>query len=65
MAIIPLAMQLLPLVPGLIDSAVKIVDALKSDPATPADAKAELEQVSANLKLAVERVKNAPLPTAG
>lgn len=62
MAFIPIALQLLPLIPGLVDNALKIVDAVKSDPATPADVKESLEEVSRHLDDAVARVKAVRLP---
>lgn len=63
MAFLPLALQLLPLIPALIDNAIKIANAIRHDPMTPEDVKAELDALEARLLEVVERVKNAPLPT--
>lgn len=62
MAFIPLALTLLPLIPGLIDNAIKIVNAVRQDPMTPEEAKAELDAAAARLEEVLVRVKNAPLP---
>lgn len=62
MAMIPIALQLLPLIPSLIDNALKVVDAVRQDPATPEEAKADLAAVSDRLNAIVERVKLVRLP---
>ena len=62
MAFIPLALQLLPLVPALINGVDQIIRTIRADPATPADTKAQLDALSAKLAAAVEHVANAPEP---
>ena len=61
-AILPLAIQLLPLIPGLISSAMEVVRIVKADPTTPADVKKELDELEARLNFALGRVQSAPLP---
>lgn len=62
MAFIPLALTLLPLIPSLIDNAIKIVNAVRHDPMTPEQAKAELDAAAARLEETLVRVKNVKLP---
>ena len=63
MAFIPIALQLLPLIPGMVEGLFKIVEVVRADPSTPAEAKAELDGLSERLAACVEKVKHAPLPT--
>lgn len=60
-AIIPVALQLLPMIPSLIDNALKIVEVLRGDPATPEEARATLDELSVKLAGIVERVRQVPL----
>lgn len=62
MALVPLALSLLPIIPGLIRDVLKIVDVVRGDPMTPAEVKAQLDQIAVDLAAVVERVKAAPLP---
>ena len=66
MAWIPLALQVLPLVPDLINSGIKIADALMQDPAVSDDEKAalkaKLDEVAARLNELVDRVKASKFP---
>ena len=65
MAFVPLALALLPLVPQLIDSAMKIVQAARSDPATPEEMKGTLDALDARLtetSAAVAAVRFRELP---
>lgn len=63
-AVLPIVLQLAPLVPGLIDMALKIVEAVKSDPQTPEEVRAQLDDIASHLDAAVKAVKDAPLPKA-
>ena len=66
MSWIPLTLQLLPLIPGLIDSGIKIADAVMQDPATTDDDKkvleAQLDELSKRLELVVARVRASRFP---
>lgn len=55
-------MSILPLIPGLVRDAMKIVDAIKGDPETPEEAKRKVEAVEAELREVLQRVADAPLP---
>lgn len=59
----PLALALIPLLPGLVSSIVNIIDAAKDDPATPEEAKAKLDAISADLKALVAKVQAVELPS--
>ena len=45
----PLALVLLPLLPGLIANINDFITAIKNDPATPAEVKAQLDELSDRL----------------
>ena len=62
MAFIPIAIQLLPLIPGLIESVVKVVETIAGAPETPEETRAELTAVSERLREVLEKVKQARLP---
>ena len=64
MAIIPLAVALLPLIPQAVRVITAIVDAIMDRGDTPEEVKAQLETLSADLKAAVSRGRAAPLPDA-
>ena len=59
---IAMILPLLQMLPGLVDGGMKIVQALRDDPGTPADVQAELEEISKRLDAIVEKVKNVRLP---
>lgn len=44
-----LAAMLIPLIPGLIQSVMSIIDTIRDHPSTPDAAKAQLDQISAQL----------------
>ena len=54
---------LLPLIPGLIDVVLKLISAVRSDPATAAEDHARLDALSAKLTQVVEDVKQVRLPS--
>ena len=56
MAMIPLAVALLPLLPPLVQGILDIIDRVKDDPATPADAKAQLDAISDQLDVLAVQV---------
>lgn len=56
------ALQILPLIPGLLDSTFKIIQAVRDDPATPEAAKIELAELGARLDDIVVRVKALQWP---
>ena len=66
MAWIPLALQVLPLIPGFIESGVKLADAVMSDPAVSPEDKAALAEDlrSLNLRLQglIDRVRASHFP---
>lgn len=62
---IPLAVQLIPLIPSLLAGILDIVDAVKNDPAVPADARASLDALSLDLQDMKRRVAAVELPTPG
>jgi hypothetical protein len=57
-----LAALLIPLLPGLINGVMNIVDAIRTHDATPADTKAHLDQIAADLADLNQRVQDTPLP---
>lgn len=65
MAFVPIALQLAPLIPGLIQSIVTIVNSVRADPALPEEMKAQLDALSAALDEVAERVKGVELPPPG
>ena len=62
MAMILPILQLLPLVPVLVESAFKIVTAIRNSPGTPEEAKPLLDDLSVKLQAVIERVKTVKLP---
>lgn len=58
MAALPLVVTLIPLIPGLITSILNIITAIKNDPATPEEARRQLELLTLRLDQTVEDVKN-------
>jgi hypothetical protein len=59
----PIALALIPLLPGLVNSILNIVNAVKDDPATPEEAKLKLATISADLKVVLANVLAAELPS--
>jgi len=59
----PLALTLIPMLPGLVQTVWQIIDAVRNDDATPAETKAKLDQISADLQAVVAQVKAVELPT--
>ena len=64
MAIIPLAVALLPLIPQAVRGITAIVDAIMDRGDTPEEVKVQLEALSADLKAAAARVQAGALPDA-
>ena len=62
MAFIPIAIQLLPLIPSLVENVIKIVEAIRHDPVTSEEAKADLEAISARLTEVKAQVAAVRLP---
>ena len=66
MSFIPIALQVLPLIPGLIESGFKIADAFMADPAvSPEDKKAlaaKLDELHERLNAMVTRVRASQFP---
>lgn len=62
MAIVPLAVALVPLIPQAVRGILAIVDAIKDRGDTPEELKATLEALSSDLKTAVARVLAVELP---
>ena len=62
MAFIPIAIQLLPLIPSLVENVIKIVEAIRHDPVTDVEIKASLEAVSARLTEVKAQVAAVRLP---
>lgn len=61
-AIVPLVMQILPLLPGLVRGVLDITDAIRGDPGTPEETRAELDRLSQELQAVAAKVRAAPLP---
>jgi len=57
MAIVPLALALAPLIPGLVDTVTKIIKSIAGDPMTPEQYKEVLQKHIENLDKLVEDVK--------
>lgn len=57
------ALALLPLIPGLVQTVLAIVTAVREDPGTDAEMKAKLDAISADLKTVAARVAAAELPS--
>ena len=64
MAIIPLAVALLPLIPQAVRGITAIVDAIMDRGDTPEEVKAQLAVLSTDLKAASARVQAVALPDA-
>mgnify|MGYP001602328992 CR=1 FL=1 len=66
MSFLSLALQVLPLIPGLLDSGIKIADAIMDDPAvSPEDKKAladKLDELHERLNSLSARVKASQFP---
>ena len=66
MSFIPIALQVLPLIPGLIESGFKIADAIMADPAVSKEDKEtlarELGELHERLNAMVSRVKASQFP---
>ena len=60
-AAIPLAMQVIPLLPGAIEALLKIINVVRADPQTPAEAKPALEAAAERLLEAKRTVAEVPL----
>lgn len=61
---IGIVLQLLPIIPGLIESVMRITSVVRADPSTPDEVKTELDALNARLVLAVAAVKSVRLPSA-
>lgn len=59
---IPILLTIIPLIPGLVRSALDITEALRRDPTTPENDKKELDRVAAELHEIIAKVLAAPLP---
>lgn len=57
-----LAALLLPLIPGLIQGVLSVVDAIRRHPETPAEAKAELDTIAMQLEEINAQVQAVRLP---
>ena len=66
MAFIPIALQILPLIPGMIESGLKIADALMGDPAVSSEDKKvladKLDELHERLTTLSARVKASQFP---
>jgi len=62
MAVVPIVIQLLPLLPTLVNLTLQLTEALKSDPTTPPEAKAKLLELSVRLKATMDAVEAVVLP---
>ncbi len=63
MAVLPLAIQIVPLIPGLIADILNVVHVIKNHPTTPDDVKAQLDQIAVELDAVNARVQAVVLPT--
>lgn len=61
-AIMPLALILLPLLPQLIDSALKIYESIANHPTTPEASAATIQQYVVNIRAINAAILAAPLP---
>lgn len=59
------AALIIPLLPGLVDAVLGIVNAIKTDDSTPAELKAKLDSISSDLQIISAKVQAVELPTAG
>lgn len=57
-----LAALLIPLIPSLVQTILNVVNAVRSDDGTPAEMKAKLDLISADLKGVMARVALVELP---
>lgn len=57
-----LALALIPLLPGAINSILAIYDSIRTHPDTPADQKAQLDIIAAGLRLVAAQVAAVKLP---
>jgi peptidoglycan hydrolase CwlO-like protein len=57
-----LAMMLIPMIPGLVNSVMSIIDTISNHDGTPTELKAQLDSISADLKALVEKVQAVQLP---
>ena len=62
MAIVPLAVALVPLIPQAVKGLLDIVNAIRDRGDTPEELKVQLEALSSDLKAAVSRVQAVVLP---
>ena len=60
----PLAAMLIPLIPGLIQGVLSIVDAIRNSSETPDQLKAQLQTISVELQLVSKQVSAVVLPDA-
>lgn len=65
MAAIPLALALVPLIPVMVDTVLRIVEAIQDDPAMPEEAREKLAQLAMDLVDMKARVAAVELPTPG
>ena len=61
-AIAPLALMLLPLLPQLIDSALRIYEQIANHPTTPEATSAQLRGYITNIRAINAQIQAAPLP---
>jgi hypothetical protein len=64
-AAVPLALALIPLIPPMVEMVINIVEAIKSDPVVPPEARAKLDQLAADLQVMKARIAAVELPTPG
>ena len=57
-----LAMALIPMIPGLVQGIISIVDLIQGHPDTPAEVKVKLDRISNDLKSINVRVQAVVLP---
>lgn len=57
-----LAAMLIPMIPGLVNSVMGIIDTIKNHDGTPAELKVQLDGISADLKALCDKVAAVELP---
>lgn len=65
MAAVPLAIALAPLIPVMIDTVLRVVEAIRTDPVMPEEQKAKLAALATDLEAMKARVAAVELPTPG
>ncbi len=59
----PIAALLIPLIPGLVQSVMGIVNAVRADPGTTEETKAQLDALSLDLQSVAAKVAAVDLPS--